>query len=128
MRKLSGLNQTEAAKLARITQPSWSALERDETVPNEIKARTLLGLAHALKSTSEYILEGKGPPTAMHTTNEDEQKLLAHYRELRTHDQGKLLGYLERLIQEQATNSPSSAFRELSIPMRTPYKPKTPSE
>lgn len=117
LRGFHGLTQKGAAKLAKIEQSSWSELETGETTPINIKGKTLLGVARALKSTPEYVLEAKGPPMALTAANEDENTLLASFRDLAdSDDRARVLGFLEALVLKQAKASASAPFGSTTVP------------
>lgn len=116
LRKVVDLTQKEAAKIAGISQPSWSDLESGDTKAAEMKAATLLGVARALKSTPEYVLLGHGPPMALMAMTDDEITLLSTYRDLSNKvDQGKIIGFVQALAIRQPQRTASAPF-----PLSTP--------
>lgn len=60
LRKLRNLSQDQLAKLADISQPSLSSIERGETQLGDIKDGTMTGLLRALAVNRPFLTRGNG--------------------------------------------------------------------
>src|SRR5207237_945220 len=84
------LTQVQAATIAGIEQGSWSDIERGETLT--LRGATLLGVAKALKWTSERVLTGEEPTAE--TVTDEEMKLVVRAAKEDDAIRSKIVGYV----------------------------------
>ena len=89
-----GLDQTELATMAGITQPSMSAIESDTT--KLVTAKTLGAICRALNMAWEYALDGSGGVEGAPAQSE----LLSIYRELPTEQARQALLHSARTVMQ----------------------------
>lgn len=100
LRKYHGLTQIEVCRIAKIKQPSLSDIENNVTKVEDLKARTLVGLARALKADAEYLLHGTGDTLQFH--------LMTLYRALSEDGRDELLGKANRIYSREHPNDLSA--------------------
>jgi transcriptional regulator with XRE-family HTH domain len=98
------LSQIQAAKAAGISQSSLSEIETGET--RSLKGRTLFGIARALKTTTAWIMNGRGTHDVEQLT-EPEELLLTLYGDLTGPNKSALLATASALLRSQGTLEPA---------------------
>jgi transcriptional regulator with XRE-family HTH domain len=98
-RKELGLKQVDVARLVGITQPSLSLIESGDT--KSLRGMTLVGLARALRTSTRWVMTGKGPHELAPQLSEQEETLLNTFLSLTDANRQALLAAAKALEQSQ---------------------------
>jgi transcriptional regulator with XRE-family HTH domain len=98
-----GLKQGDLARLVGITQPSLSLIESGDT--KSLRGTTLVGLARALKTSTRWIMTGKGPHEVDPQLSAQEEELLQIFINLTDQNRKALLATGKALEGAQPPDS-----------------------
>jgi transcriptional regulator with XRE-family HTH domain len=101
-----GLKQGDLARLVGITQPSLSLIESGDT--KSLRGTTLVGLARALKTSTRWIMTGKGPHEVDPQLSVQEEELLNIFLSLTDQNRKALLAAGKALEDAQPPDSPEA--------------------
>lgn len=99
-RKLKGLSQAQLAEILETTQSTIGKYERKLLEPN---LNMLIKIADYFQVTTDYLIGRSTDYDVIETKKEllpSEEKLLKLFHQLSLLDQGKVLGYMDRLLQQ----------------------------
>ena len=102
-RKELGLTQVDLARISGITQSSLSNIETGET--KSLRGMTLIGLARALRTTTRWIMTGKGPHEPEPQLSAQEEHLLELFIDLSDANRQAALAMVEALKNAQPPES-----------------------
>lgn len=98
-RKELGMTQVDLARSCGITQASLSNIETGET--KSLRGMTLLALARALRTTTRWIMSGKGPHEPEPQLSAQEERLLELFLDLSDTNRAAVLAAAEALKNSQ---------------------------
>lgn len=99
-----GLNQTELAKAAGISQTNVSEIERGH--PKELEASGLIGLARVFKCDPRDIWHGKPTRIDRSALTDDEAELVSVYARLDPRDRQRLINTALAWLEDLPPGAP----------------------
>jgi transcriptional regulator with XRE-family HTH domain len=102
-RKELDLTQMECASRIGIAQASLSEIETGET--RSLRGTTLVGLARVLKTTTRWLMTGKGPHEADAALSEQEEALLGIFTQLSQQNRAAILAAMQAMFRSQAQDN-----------------------
>lgn len=94
-----GLQQIDLARRVGISQPSLSNIESGKT--KSLRAATLVGLARALKTTTRWIMTGRGPHEEDPILTEEDARMFEAWLSLTDNNRKTAILLVESLADSQ---------------------------
>jgi transcriptional regulator with XRE-family HTH domain len=117
LRRTYSLTQPALAKLCGIKQPSLSAIENDDTVPEHVRAVTLKALAKHLHTSEGYLVNGRDSPVEQKDIGLEAGELVDIFNDLKSDAlKESLLKHARGVLEQQGLANRVRPYKEAKKP------------